>query len=115
MPTHTDNPFVVFAFALIAQGFAAFAGDFLRRHSQQFRQGERHDFATIQAATLTLLALIIGFTFSMATLQPAQDTGGSGGQRHRHRISAYRSPAGRPRRAHARAVAEISRPARRIL
>ena len=66
MPTHTDNPFVVFAFALIAQGFAAFAGDFLRRHSQQFRQGERHDFATIQAATLTLLALIIGFTFSMA-------------------------------------------------
>jgi hypothetical protein len=66
MRTHIDNPFVVFAFALIAQGIAAFAGDFLRRHAQPFRQGERHDFATVQAATLTLLALIVGFTFSMA-------------------------------------------------
>jgi hypothetical protein len=66
MSTHIDNPFVVLAFALIAQGVAAFAGDFLRRRSRPFRQGERHDFATVQAATLTLLALIVGFTFSMA-------------------------------------------------
>ena len=66
MHTHIDNPFVVFAFALIVQAVAAFAGDFLRRRSQPFRQGERNDFATVQAATLTLLALIGGFTFSMA-------------------------------------------------
>ena len=66
MHTHIDNPFVVFAFALIVQAVAAFAGDFLRRRSQPFQQGERHDFATVQAATLTLLALIVGFTFSMA-------------------------------------------------
>jgi len=66
MHANIDNPFVVFAFALIAQVVAAFAGDFLRRRSQPFRQGERHDFATVQAATLTLLALIVGFTFSMA-------------------------------------------------
>ena len=66
MHTHIDNPFVVFAFALIVQAVAAFAGDFLRRRSQPFRQGERNDFATVQAATLTLLALIVGFTFSMA-------------------------------------------------
>ena len=30
------------------------------------RQGERNDFATVQAATLMMLALIVGFTFSMA-------------------------------------------------
>jgi hypothetical protein len=66
MHAHINNPFVVFAFALLAQGLAVFAGDFLRQHSHQFRQGERHDFATVQTATLTLLALITGFSFSMA-------------------------------------------------
>jgi len=66
MHIQVDHPFTVFAVALLAQGLAVFAGDFLRRHAHQFRQGERHDFATIQAATLTLLALITGFSFSMA-------------------------------------------------
>jgi len=66
MPTHFDSPFIVFGLALLAQGLAAFVGDFLRKRAHAFRQGERHDFNTVQAATLTLLALIIGFTFSMA-------------------------------------------------
>jgi hypothetical protein len=66
MSAHLDSPFVVFAVALVAQAVAAYIGDFLRKHAQPFRQGERHDFNTVQAATLTLLALIIGFTFSMA-------------------------------------------------
>jgi hypothetical protein len=66
MLAHIDKPLAVFAFALMAQGLAVFAGDFLRRHTHQFRQGERQDFATVQAATLTLLALIAGFSFSMA-------------------------------------------------
>jgi hypothetical protein len=66
MATHFDYPFVVFGLALLAQGIAAFIGDHLRKRAQSFRQGERHDFNTVQAATLTLLALIIGFTFSMA-------------------------------------------------
>src|SRR6516225_7153051 len=66
MPESFDNPFVVFAIALIAQFIAALVGDFLRKQVQSFRQGERHDFNTIQAATLTLMALIIGFSFSMA-------------------------------------------------
>lgn len=66
MRIHLDNPFLIFALALILQGIAAFAGDFLRKHGQQFKQGERHDFDTVRAATLTILALIIGFTFSMA-------------------------------------------------
>ena len=66
MPAYLDSPFIVLAVALIAQAIAALAGDFLRKHAHSFRQGERHDFTTVQAATLTLLALIIGFTFSMA-------------------------------------------------
>src|SRR5690349_23550493 len=66
MRAHIDNPFVVFALALAAQGIAVFAGDFIRRRGHRFKQGERHDFATVQAATLTLLALITGFSFSMA-------------------------------------------------
>jgi protein-S-isoprenylcysteine O-methyltransferase Ste14 len=61
-----DNPFSVFAIALIAQVVAALMGDFIRKHAHSFKQGERHDFNIIQAATLTLLALIIGFSFSMA-------------------------------------------------
>jgi hypothetical protein len=66
MLAHIDSPFVVFLVALVAQGLAVLAGDFIRRHSHSFKQGERHDFATVQAATLTLLALITGFRFSMA-------------------------------------------------
>jgi hypothetical protein len=66
MLAHFDSPFVVFALTLIAQGLAVLAGDLIRRHARRFRQGERHDFATVQTATLTLLALITGFSFSMA-------------------------------------------------
>jgi hypothetical protein len=66
MPVNIVHPFAVFTLALVTQGLAVLAGDFLRRHSRRFRQGERHDFATVQAATLTLLALITGFSFSMA-------------------------------------------------
>ena len=66
MLAHVDSPFAVFVVALVAQGLAVLAGDFIRKHSHGFKQGERHDFATVQAATLTLLALITGFSFSMA-------------------------------------------------
>jgi hypothetical protein len=66
MSAHFDSPVVVFVVALTLQAIAAFAGDLLRKRADSFRQGERHDFNTVQAATLTLLALIIGFSFSMA-------------------------------------------------
>ena len=61
MSAHFDSPLAVFAIALIAQSFAAYVGDLLRKRVQSFKQGERHDFNTVQAATLTMLALIIGF------------------------------------------------------
>ena len=61
-----DNPFAVFAIALLTQWAAAFVGDLLRRRIRLLKKGEREDFDTVLAASLTLLALIIGFSFSMA-------------------------------------------------
>src|SRR5215472_13170003 len=66
MPAHIDHPFVVLALALIAQGLAVLAGDYLRKHARSAQRGEDRDFTTVQTATLTLLALITGFSFSMA-------------------------------------------------
>ena len=61
-----DSPLVVFAVALVAQWIAAYGGDFLSRKRQPFNQDEKADYDAVQTATLTLLALIIGFSFSMA-------------------------------------------------
>src|SRR5215472_16639108 len=61
-----DNPFAVFAIALLAQWGAAFVGDRLRRTIRPIKKDECDDFDTVLAASLTLLALIIGFSFSMA-------------------------------------------------
>jgi hypothetical protein len=66
MSVYFDIPIVVLAIALVAQTIAAYIGDLLRKRAQSFKQGERHDFNVVQAATLTLLALIVGFSFSMA-------------------------------------------------
>jgi len=66
MPDYFNSPILVFAIALVAQIIAAYTGHFLRRRATSFKQGERHDFSVVQAATLTLLALIVGFSFSMA-------------------------------------------------
>lgn len=61
-----DNPFIVLGVSLIAQWCAAYAGDVLRRTVRPVVSEERHDFDIVLSATLTLLALIIGFSFSMA-------------------------------------------------
>jgi hypothetical protein len=61
-----DNPFVVFGIAIVAQCVAAYAGDFLRKKGKALSNDEQQDFDTVRTATLTLLALIIGFSFSMA-------------------------------------------------
>ena len=66
MSSILDNPFVVFIVALIAQWVAAYFGDFLRRRRREVREDEREDLDTVQTAILTLLALIVGFSFSMA-------------------------------------------------
>jgi hypothetical protein len=61
-----DSPFTVFAVALVAQWLATYIGAYLRKLRQPLRADERDDFETVRTATLTLLALIIGFSFSMA-------------------------------------------------
>lgn len=61
-----DNPFAVFAIAVLVQWGAAFGGDRLRKTIRPLKKDEREDFDTVLAASLTLLALIIGFSFSMA-------------------------------------------------
>jgi hypothetical protein len=60
-----DHPFLVFVVALLAQLGAAYVGELLRRRRPPGTK-ERDDFDTALTATLTLLALIIGFSFSMA-------------------------------------------------
>lgn len=61
-----NSPFAVFAITLIVQLGAAFIGDRLRRTVRPLKNDERVDLDTVLTATLTLLGLIIGFSFSMA-------------------------------------------------
>src|SRR5215831_13046955 len=60
-----DHPSIVFLVSLLAQWGAAYTGDVFRRW-RPIGKNEREDFNTVLTATLTLLALIIGFSFSMA-------------------------------------------------
>jgi hypothetical protein len=60
------SPFVVLGVFVTAQGFAVYAGDLLRTKMRPVKEEERADFDIIRAAALTLLALIIGFSFAMA-------------------------------------------------
>jgi hypothetical protein len=66
MSSSLDTPFVIFAIALAAQWLAAACGNLFRKRIRPLGEDERGDFDTVQTATLTLLALIIGFSFSMA-------------------------------------------------
>jgi hypothetical protein len=61
-----NSPVSVFVISLAAQSVAAYIGDLIRSRGRRLTEDERKDFETVQAAALTLLALIIGFSFSMA-------------------------------------------------
>jgi hypothetical protein len=61
-----ESPFAVFIISLAAQGLAAYAGDFLRSRGYALGADDREDFNLVRNAALTLLGLIIGFSFSMA-------------------------------------------------
>jgi len=60
------KPLYVVVGALALQSLAVFAGDWLRRRRREVEDTERKDMATILPAALTLLTLLIGFSFSMA-------------------------------------------------
>jgi hypothetical protein len=62
-----DSPFFVFAVVLIVQWLAAYAGDAFRRKVHPLKkEGDRQGFDIVRTASLTLLGLIIGFSFAMA-------------------------------------------------
>src|ERR1700747_3353952 len=65
MDSILDYPILVFAISFIALWFSALGGAFLRK-ARPLNEDLRDDFAVVQAAILTLLSLLIGFTFSMA-------------------------------------------------
>lgn len=59
-------PLLVFVVSILALAFAAKVGAVFREKVRPMEEGERDDFGMVLTATLTLLALIIGFAFSMA-------------------------------------------------
>ena len=60
-----DHPLALFGLSLIVLWLSVQIGAFIRRR-RPMPQDEKDDFALVVNASLTLLALIIGFTFSMA-------------------------------------------------
>lgn len=62
----TDSPLLVFAVSFATLWLSTRIGASLRHRRGAVEQEKREDLDVILAATLTLLALIIGFSFSMA-------------------------------------------------
>jgi hypothetical protein len=61
-----DSPLGVFALSFVFLWISAQAGAFLRRKQGGPDEDERQDLGVVLTASLTLLGLVIGFTFSMA-------------------------------------------------
>ena len=62
----TDSPLLVFAFSFLVLWLSGWIGASFLKKGRDLEDAVRQDFGVIQGATLTLLGLIIGFTFSMA-------------------------------------------------
>ena len=62
-----DSQVIVFALVFIVLWLSAQSGAYLRRRRAAPDEDERQDQSVLVAASLTLLGLIIGFSFSMAT------------------------------------------------
>jgi hypothetical protein len=62
-----DRPLILFAITFLLLWFSARLGRALRAGRPDLPENIRSDYGTIVGATLTLLGLLIGFTFSMAT------------------------------------------------
>jgi len=64
---HTSQfPFLVLAISFVVMWLSARIGAAFRKRRRSLEENEREDFGIIMAAILTLLGLIIGFSFSMA-------------------------------------------------
>ena len=66
MSSALDFSFLVLAVFLVLQWLAGYVGDRLRRRIRRMGTDELQDFDIVRTGTLTLLALTIAFTFSMA-------------------------------------------------
>src|SRR5678815_4820688 len=62
----THYPILVFVFSFLALWLAGWIGWSLLRRKRALDEESRQDFGFILAGLLTLLALLIGFSFSMA-------------------------------------------------
>lgn len=62
----SDRPVLLFVFSFFALWLSARLGASLARRKQTIDEDLRQDFGFVLAAALTLLGLIIGFSFSMA-------------------------------------------------
>ena len=62
-----NRPFLLFLFTFPLLWLAAWFGMFLRSRRHALPESMRSDYSVVVGATLTLLGLLIGFTFSMAT------------------------------------------------
>ena len=62
----SDFPVLTFVVAFLLMTIAAWIGGVIASRRGPMTSDARDDFNVVQAATLTLLGLIIGFTFSMA-------------------------------------------------
>src|SRR5215472_13965265 len=65
MSNIVDSPLLVLVISLVALLLSAQTGVFFRKNLRPLADDERADFAVVLTATLTLLGLIIGFSFSM--------------------------------------------------
>lgn len=61
-----NNPILFFAVSITVLWISAILGTLLRSGRWRLPEDEREDFGLVVTASLTLLGLIIGFTFSMA-------------------------------------------------
>ena len=62
----TDHPRLLFLSSFFILSISAWLGAIISRRRRDSTGGWRDDLGIVEAATLTLLGLIIGFSFSMA-------------------------------------------------
>jgi len=62
----TDYPLLILALSLVLLWISAQIGVLLHKKLRPMEESEREDFNVVSTATLTLLGLIVGFSFAMA-------------------------------------------------
>ena len=61
-----DFPLLLFVASFVSLCISAYAGGLIRERHRPLEKDDREDLGVVQAAAVTLLSLLIGFSFSMA-------------------------------------------------